>query len=479
MRLSSSNSLTEGSLPRGILLFSLPLILSNILQVLFNMSDIAVVGQFAGSHALGSVGSTTIIVALFTNILIGVGAGVNVVVARYIGAKEDKNVSDTVHSSALICLLCGLALMMIGLLINRPLLELMGTKEELIDGAELYLRIYFCGMPALAIYNFGNGVLSASGNTGKPLVYMLIAGILNVILNLFFVIGFSLDVAGVAIASILSQYVSAVLVLSALLRSNEVYAFRFAKLRFTKDKAKQVALLGISTGLQNAIFQAANLFVQAGVNSFDATTVEGNSAATNARTCIRRYGGILRRLLQLHESKFRRTQEKARPRQLFHQHFLCSCDRTCHGRRHLSCGRAFFTYLYQRRCCCKSGHGTAFGHGALIRVLGVDGRRYCRLARTRQKRRTDGYRYYGLVRFPNLLGLYRFCSFRNDPIAVSSLYQLVDHHGDRGAFVLPLCLQKNCFPLARLGVSLFFCPLSGICLRLFLTAGFFHAIIYV
>lgn len=286
MRLSSSNSLTEGSLPRGILLFSLPLILSNILQVLFNMSDIAVVGQFAGSHALGSVGSTTIIVALFTNILIGVGAGVNVVVARYIGAKEDKNVSDTVHSSALICLLCGLALMMIGLLINRPLLELMGTKEELIDGAELYLRIYFCGMPALAIYNFGSGVLSASGNTGKPLVYMLTAGILNVILNLFFVIGFSLDVAGVAIASILSQYVSAALVLSALLRSNDVYAFRFAKLRFTKDKAKQVALLGISTGLQNAIFQAANLFVQAGVNTFDATTVEGNSAATNADALV-------------------------------------------------------------------------------------------------------------------------------------------------------------------------------------------------
>ena len=286
MRLSSSVSLTEGKLPRQILIFSLPLILSNVLQVLFNMSDIAVVGHFAGSGALGSVGSTTIIVALFTNIIIGIGAGVNVVVARYLGSKEDRSVRETVHSSALICLISGLVLMTVGLIINRPLLELLGTKEELIEGAELYLRIYFCGMPALAIYNFGNGVLSAAGDTGRPLVYMLIAGILNVLLNLFFVIGFALDVAGVAIASILSQYVSAVLVLITLIRSKEVYALHPRELRFTKDKTKQVALLGIATGLQNAIFQAANLFVQAGVNTFDATTVEGNSAATNADALV-------------------------------------------------------------------------------------------------------------------------------------------------------------------------------------------------
>ena len=275
-------SLTEGSLSRGILLFSLPLMVSNLLQVLFNMADVAVVGQFAGSRALGSVGSTVTLVTLFTGFLMGIGSGVNVLTARYIGAKDGRAVRDTVHTALLLCLAAGMLILTGGVLGTRTLLELLGTKEELIEGAVLYLRIYFLGMPALAVYNFGNGVYSAAGNTKKPLVYLTIAGVLNVVLNLVLVIVFRLDVAGVAIASVISQYVSAALILISLFRCREEYGLRGYRPVLVRDKAVSLLTLGVPAGLQNAIFQIANLFIQAGVNSFDAVVVEGASAAANA-----------------------------------------------------------------------------------------------------------------------------------------------------------------------------------------------------
>ncbi|MBQ4043867.1 MAG: MATE family efflux transporter [Clostridia bacterium] len=275
-------SLTEGSLSRGILLFSLPLMASNLLQVLFNMADVAVVGQFAGSRALGSVGSTVTLVTLFTGFLMGIGSGVNVLTARYIGAKDNRGVRDTVHTALLLCFTAGMLILTGGVLGTRALLELLGTKEELIEGAVLYLRIYFLGMPALAVYNFGNGVYSAAGNTKKPLAYLTIAGVLNVVLNLVLVIVFHLDVAGVAIASVISQYVSAALILISLLRCREEYGLRGYRPVLVRDKAAALLTLGVPAGLQNAIFQIANLFIQAGVNSFDAVVVEGASAAANA-----------------------------------------------------------------------------------------------------------------------------------------------------------------------------------------------------
>ena len=283
---NNSKNLTEGPLAKKILFFSIPLIISNILQVLFNMSDIAVVGQFSGSGALGSVGSTTTIVTLATGILIGVGSGVNVVVAKYLGAKSRKDVREAVHSAFIISLITGLVLLLAGVLFSRNILEILKTKEELIDGAALYLKIYSFGMPALAIYNFGNAVLSASGNTKKPLYYLLAAGIINVLLNLFFVIVCKMSVDGVAIASITSQYISAILILISLLRSKDDYSLRFSELRLYKGKTREVVSLGIPAGLQNAIFQLANLFIQAGVNSFDAVMVEGNSAAANADALV-------------------------------------------------------------------------------------------------------------------------------------------------------------------------------------------------
>ena len=275
-------NMTEGNLWRQIFRYSVPLMFSNVLQVLFHMSDIAVVGRFSGPTALGAVGSTAILVTLFTGFIMGVSSGVNATAARYMGAQRHQDTRETVHTSAIICLLLGILVMVLGLIFSRPILELLGTKDELIDGATLYLRIYLLGMPALGIFNFGNAVLSAAGDTKRPLYFLSTAGVINVILNLFFVIVCHMSVAGVALASIISQYISAVLILLSLGKAPENYALRKNELRISRDKAGQVLSLGLPTGFQYSIFAIANLFIQSGVNTFDALMVEGNSAAANA-----------------------------------------------------------------------------------------------------------------------------------------------------------------------------------------------------
>lgn len=286
MRNKVALSLTDGPLLPAIIRFSIPLMLSNVLQVLFNMSDIAVVGRFAGSEALGSVGSTTILVSLFTGFLIGMGSGVNVVTARYLGAGQHRDVSKTVHTSAILLLITGILLLVFGFLFTPALLRLLGTKDVLLPGAIRYLRIYLLGMPALAVFNFGNGVLSASGDTRRPLLFLSIAGALNVALNLLFVIAFQMAEAGVALASALSQYVSAGLILLSLTHRHESIGLHRAMLKLDSAKCRQVLAISIPSGLQNAIFAIANLFIQAGVNTFDAVVVEGNSAAANADALI-------------------------------------------------------------------------------------------------------------------------------------------------------------------------------------------------
>ena len=283
---TSAKNLTEGPLGKQILLFSLPLAMSNLLQVLFNMSDLAVVGRFAGAEALGAVGSTTIFVTLFTSFLIGLGNGVNVLVARHFGAQQEKDVVRTVHSAALVCLLTGLGMTLCGLVFSPALLRLLDTKPELMAGAVLYLRIYFLGMPALALYNFGSAVFSAVGDTRHPLYVLTAAGVLNVLLNLLFVIGFQMDVAGVACASVLAQYFSAVLVVAALFRDGGCYGLRWRQLRLYKGPTRKILSLGLPAGFQTAVFYVANLFVQAGVNSFDTVVVEGNAAATNTDALV-------------------------------------------------------------------------------------------------------------------------------------------------------------------------------------------------
>ena len=283
---STARSLTEGPLARQILIVSLPLALSNLLQVLFNMSDVAVVGRFAGSTALGAVGSTSIFVTLFTGFLIGLGNGINVLVARFYGARNAESVHKTVHSALLLSLLAGVLLLVVGLFGSPALLRLLNTKEDLLPGAILYLRVYFLGMPALALYNYGNAVFSAIGETQKPLRYLSFAGVLNILLNLFFVIVCRLDVAGVALASTIAQCVSAGLILRALTRVQDSYALHLREVRFDPIMTRRVLMLGLPAGFQNAIFAIANLFIQAGVNSFDSLMVKGNSAAANADALI-------------------------------------------------------------------------------------------------------------------------------------------------------------------------------------------------
>lgn len=280
--------LTSGNLWKQILLFGIPLMASNLLQVLFNMSDIAVVGRFSesGSKAIGAVGSTTILVNLYTGILIGIGSGVNVIVAKFFGAGDKKNLKESVHTSAIISLFIGILLAVAGFFTANAFLRLLGTKADLIGDANTYLKIYMLGMPAVALYNFGNGTFSAIGNTKKPLLYLFIAGVLNVGLNLFFVIVFKMDVAGVALASIISQYVSAILVIAALFRENGDCKLSFGALKIHGDKAKTMLALGLPASFQNSIFNIANLFIQSAVNTFPSVVVEGNSAATNSDALV-------------------------------------------------------------------------------------------------------------------------------------------------------------------------------------------------
>ena len=283
---NKTSDLTTGVLGKQILLLSLPLMFSNLLQVLFNISDIAVVGKFAGAYALGSVGSTSILLTLFLAVPLGMGGGINVLTALAIGSKSKKDVSETIHTAVIISLIAGILLLAFGMFFARDLLTLLNTKEELIEGAVAYLHVYFLGMPAVALYNFGNAVFSAAGNTRKPLVYLSIAGVVNVILNLFFVIVLKIDVCGVAAASAISQYLSAGLLLKDLFRGEGMCRLQMTEMKLTGAKAKRILQIGVPSAFQYMIYSVANLFVQTGVNTFSATVVAGNSAAANADNLV-------------------------------------------------------------------------------------------------------------------------------------------------------------------------------------------------
>lgn len=271
----------HGPLLGKILRFSIPLMCSGILQLLFNAADIVVVGQFTGSDALAAVGSTGPLNNLIVNIFMGLSIGSSIIVARYYGAQDWKNVKDVVHTSMLVSALAGLALIAIGELLARPLLELMGTPENVLDQAVLYMRIIFAGMPALMIYNFGAAILRAVGDTQRPLIFLLIAGIINVALNLFFVIVLHMGVAGVALATVISQCVSAVLVVLCLIRSDSHYKLYLKELKISKDKLLQIIQVGLPAGIQGAVFSISNVLIQSSINSFGSIAVAGNTAASN------------------------------------------------------------------------------------------------------------------------------------------------------------------------------------------------------
>lgn len=274
-------TLTSGSIAWNIFLFSVPLVCTNLLQVLFNIVDVAVIGRFAGSLSLGAVGSTPNLIFMFTGFLTGIGAGINVLTAYYIGAKDGNSVKAVVHSAAIFSLVLGVALLVLGVAFGNLILSAMRTKPELLGKASVYFRIYMLGMPAVALYNFGNAVFSATGDTKKPLEYLAVAGAVNVLLDLLFVVVLKMDVAGAAVATVCAQYISAFLVVAGLSRGVPGIRLERSSLRVDRQKLCRLAGVGFPSGFQNVIFAFANIFVQVGVNSFDSVMVAGNSASAN------------------------------------------------------------------------------------------------------------------------------------------------------------------------------------------------------
>lgn len=281
MKKSYEMDMTNGPLLKKLLIFAVPLMLSGILQLLFNAADIIVVGQFTGSSALAAVGSTSALINLFVNVFIGFSIGANVLVAQYYGARDEENVHETVHTSILLALICGVILIVAGVSLAPPMLELMDTPKEVLGQAVLYMRIYFVGMPATLVYNFGAAILRAVGDTRRPLYYLLISGCVNVVLNLFFVAGCGRGVDGVAIATVISQVISAGLIVRCLAKSDSVYRLELRKLKLHKQKVIRIAQIGLPAGFQGAIFSISNVLIQSSVNSFGSIAMAGNTAASN------------------------------------------------------------------------------------------------------------------------------------------------------------------------------------------------------
>ena len=271
----------SGSVFRKMLLFAIPLMCSSILQLLFNAADIVVVGRFAGDNALAAVGSNTALINLFTNLFIGLSVGTNVLTARYYGAKKEADLRETVHTSMLLSIYSGVILTIVGVVGARFLLELMKAPSEVIGLATLYLRILFLGMPSMMVYNFGSAILRAVGDTKRPLYYLLGAGIINVILNLFFVITCQMGVAGVGLATVISQTISAALVVRCLMQEKGGIQLELKALSISKDKLAKILKIGLPAGFQGTVFSLSNVVIQSAVNSFGPIAVAGNSAASN------------------------------------------------------------------------------------------------------------------------------------------------------------------------------------------------------
>ena len=280
----------HGPLAGKLLVFAIPLMLSSILQLLFNAADVIVVGRWSGSQSLAAVGSNTSLINLMVNLFVGFSVGTNVVVARDLGAGREEDVRDSVHTSIALSLISGVALMGLGLLLSRQMLELMGSPEDVIGLAALYLRIYFCGMPGNMLYNFGAAILRAQGDTKRPLYFLTAAGIINVILNLVFVIVFHMDVAGVALATIISQYVSAILVLLTLMRDKGPLRVDLRALRLDMKVVRRILQVGLPAGFQGMVFSISNVVIQSSINSFGSTVVAGSAASSNIEGFV--YAGM-------------------------------------------------------------------------------------------------------------------------------------------------------------------------------------------
>lgn len=269
----------SGNLFKKMFIFSLPLMLSGVLQLLYNACDLIVVGNFSGnSDALGAVGSTSALINLIINLFMGLSVGANVLCARFYASKNYEGVKKIVHTSVMASLICGVGLGIFGVMFARTLLDMMDNP---IDLAVLYLQIYFIGFPCNMLYNFAAAILRAVGDTKRPLYILSFSGLVNVILNLIFVIVFHMDVAGVALATIISQAVSAILIMRILMKTKECYHFEFKSMKISPVELKEMVRIGLPAGIQGSLFSLSNVLIQSSVNGFGATAINGNTAATS------------------------------------------------------------------------------------------------------------------------------------------------------------------------------------------------------
>ena len=271
----------NGTIMDKLVSFSLPLMLSGILQLMFNAVDIIVVGRFAGSQALAAVGSTTALINMFVNLFMGISLGTNVLAARFFAAGKDRQMSETVHTSIAFAAISGIVMVFVGIFFSKFALELMATPADVIEQSTLYMRIYFLGMPFFMLYNYGAAILRAVGDTKRPLIFLIISGVINAVLNMILVIVFHLAVAGVAIATVFSQMISCILVLRCLYRSEGSYQFRFSKLMLKGCYLKQIFQVGVPAGIQSTVINFSNVLLQSSVNSFGSIAMAGYTAANN------------------------------------------------------------------------------------------------------------------------------------------------------------------------------------------------------
>ncbi len=275
------SNILNGSIFLNLLYFTIPVILTGVLQLLYNAADIIVVGRVAGSQSLAAVGSTSSITHLFINLFIGLSAGTSVCVARYIGEKDKESIEKTVHTSIMVALIGGVFLTVVGVILSRTVLEMMQTPLDIIEEASLYMKIIFLGMPANLVYNFGAAILRAEGNTKTPLIFLAISGIINVGLNIIFVVYFKMRADGVAWATIISQTISATLVILYLMRSSTYCKFHIKKLKIHNKMLFGILKIGVPAGLQGIVFSLSNVLIQSSINTFGSVVVAGNSAAGN------------------------------------------------------------------------------------------------------------------------------------------------------------------------------------------------------
>ena len=278
---SHNIDICNGPVLPGIIAFSLPLMLSGCLQLLFNAADVIVVGRFAGKESLAAVGSTSSLTNLLVNLFIGLSIGANVAVGHTLGSDDKQGTKDNVHTAVTISLISGVVLVGIGLLFTRPLLVLMGAPSDVLDKAALYLKIIFIGMPATMAYNFGSAILRATGDTKRPLYFLSVAGVVNVILNLFFVIVLHMDVAGVALATIIAQCISAALILLCLCHIDGPCRLDIKKLYISPDRLSRMMQIGLPAGIQGSLFSFSNVLIQSSINSFGSVVVAGSSAGAS------------------------------------------------------------------------------------------------------------------------------------------------------------------------------------------------------